>query len=1052
LAQALERQTATAEILKVIASSPTDVQPVFQAIADNAKRVLGGRSAFVARYVADMAHLAAFTSTDPETDAVARASWPRPMVGNPIVEAVQNGRIFQVADIETVPDSGLFRTAARQGWRSALTAPLATKGMTIGSITVTRSEPGVFAADDVQLMRTFADQAVIAIENTRLFNETKEALERQTATADVLGAIGRSVSDAAPVFEEILNACQRLFGSEEMGIYTVGADEMVRVAAWRGPRALEVSKDVSPLADSITGKMIRERRTHHIPDLREEPNLSPMVRERAERLGSASLLYAPMLREDRGLGSILVVRAPPRPFTERETELLRTFADQAAIAIENARLFNETQEALERQTATAEILKVIASSPTDVQPVFQAIADSAKRLLAGHSALVTRYMDGLSHIAAFTPISPEADAALAASYPRPLKGNPTYEAVRDGFPFKLPDVEEADPEGMRKQARGRGWRSLTALPLLNRGAVIGAIAVTRAAPGALADEDIQLLRTFADQAEIAIENTRLFNETQEALNQQTATADVLKVISRSVFDLDTVLQTLIDTAVRLTRGSRGTIFLRQDDVLVARAFHSNVPGELRAYLAATTWRLDGDSHMARAARERVVVHVADLSQSQIESDKQVQKRASFGAGLWTPLMREGEVIGVFGVPRDEPIAFTDREIELIQTFADQAVIAIENSRLFEQVQAKTRDLQAAFERQKATADILRVISASPTDVTPVFAAIVETAVRLIGCYSAMVFRVEGDKLAPVTGAGRSGPLDELSPPVPIDPENNFPSRAVVSKETYHVPDYSAIELSEFERQIQDVIAPPSALFLPFVREGECIGLMALAGDRPHAFGAEDIALAESFRDQALIAIENARLFNETQESLQQQTATADVLKVISRSAFDLDAVLDTLVSSAGKLCGADGGIIWLRQGEKLHAGATFGYSPEATGFFKANPRGLGDKSLAPRVMRSGRTEHIPRQVARPGFFVSRFGDAGLHAWRSLVSWRRDRGAFSHFPVCARRRSARVRSNSSKPSPIRPSLRSRTRGYSTRCRRARATWRSRSHSRPPPPTC
>ena len=122
-----------------------------------------------------------------------------------------------------------------------------------------------------------------------------------------------------------------------------------------------------------------------------------------------------------------------------------------------------------------------------------------------------------------------------------------------------------------------------------------------------------------------------------------------------------MLQTLIDTAVRLTHGSRGTIFLRRDDVLVARAFHSNVPAELRAYLTATPWRLDGDSHMARAARERVVVHVADLSQSQIESDKQVQKRASFGAGLWTPLLREGELIGVFGVPRDEPIAFTDRK-------------------------------------------------------------------------------------------------------------------------------------------------------------------------------------------------------------------------------------------------------------------------------------------------------------------------------------------------------------------------------------------------------
>ena len=155
--------------------------------------------------------------------------------------------------------------------------------------------------------------------------------------------ISRSKTDPVPVFETILEACQRLFGSDEIGIYTIGDDEMVRVAAWLGPRAEEVRRDVTPLAESVTGRIIRERRTHHIPDLRDEPNLSPTVHERVERLGSASLLYAPMLWEDRGLGSILVARSPPRPFSDREQALLQSFADQAAIAIENARLFNETR-------------------------------------------------------------------------------------------------------------------------------------------------------------------------------------------------------------------------------------------------------------------------------------------------------------------------------------------------------------------------------------------------------------------------------------------------------------------------------------------------------------------------------------------------------------------------------------------------------------------------------------------------------------------------------------------------------------------------------------
>ena len=226
-----------------------------------------------------------------------------------------------------------------------------------------------------------------------LERELAEAREQQAAVAEVLGAISKSVADTAPVFEAIIDACQRLFGSEEIGIYTIGDDDMVRVAAWRGPRAEEVQRDVTPVGESVTGRIIRERRTHHIPDLAAEPDLSPTVRERAERLGSASLLYAPMLSEDRGLGSILVVRSPPKPFSEREQALLQSFANQAAIAIQNARLFNETREALERQTATANVLKVISRSVSDAAPVFETILESCQRLF-GLEAVAVYLVEG----------------------------------------------------------------------------------------------------------------------------------------------------------------------------------------------------------------------------------------------------------------------------------------------------------------------------------------------------------------------------------------------------------------------------------------------------------------------------------------------------------------------------------------------------------------------------------------------------------------------------------------------------------------------------------
>ena len=232
----------------------------------------------------------------------------------------------------------------------------------------------------MDLLKTFADQAVIAIENVRLFNETKEALEQQTATADVLQVIGRSVSDAAPVFDKILDSCQHLFATEQLGIFLAGDDGQVRMGAWRGSALDAIARTFpKPLDETMTGRIIRERRTLHLPDAAAMPDAPLAVRSVVDLIGNFSVAWAPMLWEDRGVGSIAVLRQPPKPFTDKELALLKTFADQAVIAIQNARMFNETQEALERQTATAEVLRVISESPTDVQPVLDAVAERAAR-------------------------------------------------------------------------------------------------------------------------------------------------------------------------------------------------------------------------------------------------------------------------------------------------------------------------------------------------------------------------------------------------------------------------------------------------------------------------------------------------------------------------------------------------------------------------------------------------------------------------------------------------------------------------------------------------
>ncbi len=379
LAEARERQTATSEILRVISQSPTDARPVFDRIVLTAARVLRCDMALVQLREGDAyAPKAGATAAGPVTGLPSERFPIDPSANFP-------SRVFVSKTMLHLPDWSLIELPEHErhrretfGINSALYLPLLRENECIGLLTLAGKRANMFGPSEIAQAESFRDQALIAIENARMFDETQEALEQQKASAEVLGAISRSVADTAPVFETILDACQRLFGSEEIGIYTIGDDEMVRAAAWRGPRAEEARQDVTPLAESVTGRVIRERRTHHIPDLGALPDLSPTLRDRVNRHGGASLLYAPMLWEESGLGSIVVVRWPPKPFSDREQALLQSFADQAAIAIQNTRLFDEVlartrdlTEALEQQTATADVLKVISQSPTDARPVFE---------------------------------------------------------------------------------------------------------------------------------------------------------------------------------------------------------------------------------------------------------------------------------------------------------------------------------------------------------------------------------------------------------------------------------------------------------------------------------------------------------------------------------------------------------------------------------------------------------------------------------------------------------------------------------------------------------
>jgi two-component system, NtrC family, sensor kinase len=825
-----------------------------------------------------------------------------------------------------------------------------------------------------------------------LTRERDEAVEQLKAAAEVLRVIASSSKDVKPVFEAIVESACKLCEAADAYLALKDGDCLV-FQTQHGP--IPIAWKRRPINRQWpAGRAVVDGKSVHLRDvLAREGDEFPDGREIARQDGARTVLTVPLMREGESTGVIILRRTEVQPFTDKQIALLKTFADQAVIAIENARLFNETQEALERQTATADILRVIASSPDDVQPVFQIIAERSNELVSGLSTSVLRLEDDVLHMMAYTRLSPDADAALKVFYPKPLLAMPWGESVRQGKVFITTDIEDDEtPTESLHLARLRGWRSVLIVPLLSGRTPIGAISVTRREPGGFAENHVQLLKTFADQAVIAIQNVKLFEEVQAktrdlevSLQQQTATSDVLKVISRSAFDLQTVFDTLVKSAVTLSGARVGTIFQERCGLYHLTAQHG-APPEILAFGRAHPIAPDMNSSVGRTAVTGTAVQIPDVFADPHYKTSGYQRIAGFRALLAVPLIRDGKVEGVFSLGKQEPGPFAQRQVELIQTFADQAVIAIGNVRLFEEVQAKTRDIEEALRYQTGSANILNVIASSPTDVAPVLKAIVESACELCGAYDAVALLKEGNYL--LFGAHHG--------PIPIDmgalaiSRNWTPGLAVIEQKPVHIHDLLSSEgdqVPEAQRRARE-FGYRTILSVPMLREKESIGVLALRRAEAHPFSDKQISLLQTFADQAVIAIGNVRLFEEVQqrtrdlsESLQQQTATAEVLKVISRSTFDLPAVLHALVETAARLCGAEKGTITRQKNGVFYRAESYGFSDEFMDFVRGVPVTVDRLSATGRALLEGVVVHIPDvDIDRDySFSGQRFGD-----FRSLL--------------------------------------------------------------------
>ena len=813
---------------------------------------------------------------------------------------------------------------------------------------------------DIALLQTFADQAVIAIQNARLFNETQEALEQQTATAEVLQVISSSVADTAPVFEKILDSCERLFGTDQLNLFVVGDDDIVRSAARRGSIVeYTTHTDGLPLDKSLTGYVLHKRRTLHVPNVAAVADLPPHLKELIDRAGDLSAVYVPLLWEQRGIGSLCVMRQPPRPFTDKEQALLKTFADQAVIAIQNARLFNETKEALERQTATAEVLQVISQSPTDVQPVLDAIAERASRLTGAEYGVVSRFDGSSVHIVSSFGLHQEGLSALLSVFPMPADGpSITARAVRSRSVVNVADMLEdggLSPQ-VKQFVRTAGYRSGLSIPMLRDEQVVGAITVNRAAVGTFAAKEVELLKTFASQAVIAIENVRLFNETREALERQTATAEVLRVISESPTDVQPVMEAVARRAGLLCRADGSRVWRLVDGQL--RAVTSYGPA-YEAMASLEVLPLLKTSVAGRAVLERRTIHVDDVAaviDSEYPDIRAIQQRYGFRTVLNVPLLREGEALGVISLLRHQVRPFTPTEIGLVQTFADQSVIAIENVRLFNE----TRE---ALEQQTATAEVLQVISGSMADPKPVFDKILDSCKHLFGSDDTAVLLVdEQDQvhLGAYVGKARDAVAATFPAPLAKSPAG----RAIRERRVAHYPDVANDPgVTRAVRNVAKLAGYKAMAYAPMLWNERGIGAIGVSR-AVGGFSAKELALLQTFADQAVIAIQNARLFNETKEALERQTATGEILASMSGSMTDTQPVFDAIARNLLRLFGTEFAIVALARDGRVEVAGIQG----APGFEKlaaSYPLPLDESTHVGKTILAGEVSQLVPIVGNP---------------------------------------------------------------------------------------
>jgi GAF domain-containing protein len=635
------------------------------------------------------------------------------LITEPGIERLARGETIHIPDISRSPHSAmpLLRSADQiaraiakttielTGNRTYLAVPLRKDGRLLGYLSAQRKQVRPFSDREVALLQNFAAQAVIAIENARLLGELRDrthqleqSLEYQTATGDVLKAISGSAFDLQPVLDTLVETAARLCNAQIAGLVRGEGDDYRLAATFSlSSEYIRFFGDRGWRADrgTIFGRTVLERQVVHISDVAADPEYA--VPETFTIGKFRTILGVPLLRGAEPIGALCLGRQWVEPFTDRQVEVVRNFADQAVIAIENARLLTETREALEQQTAAAEVLQVINSSPGDLSPVFDALLEKATGLCEAAFGVLCTYDGKCFHPSAIRGDPQFAEWLRARSPFLPRPGSPFEQIVQGDLFVRIGDTETNgiyhSSSGFRELVDAAGIRSHLVVALRKEELLTGAVAIYRKEVSPFSDKQVALLENFAAQAVIAMENARLITETREALEQQTATAALLQVINSSPGDLGPVFDAILEKAHSLCGADHGSLTVRDGDRLRAAATY--------AYSEAWAERLrEGlpvvDNPIVDALLDGAdFVHYPDLAEIAHPLVRAANDATGVRTGLFVPLRKDGALLGLISAVRRDMRPFSGKQVALLQNFAGQAVIAMENARLLNELRQRT---------------------------------------------------------------------------------------------------------------------------------------------------------------------------------------------------------------------------------------------------------------------------------------------------------------------------------------------------------------------------